>query len=57
MRLHTISRATGRARIWEVGLAFNSQFIANAFDTDGAPSLSQKSRPLSRRLGFSWGPH
>ena len=36
VRLHTINRATGRARIWEVGLTFSSQIIANAHDTDGA---------------------
>ena len=36
VRLHTINRATGRARIWEVGLTFSSQLTANVFDTDGA---------------------
>ena len=40
VRLHTINRATGRARIWEVGLTFSSQLTANAFDTDGAYNLT-----------------
>ena len=36
VRFHTINRATGRARIWEVGLTFSSQLTANAYDTEGA---------------------
>ena len=35
VRLHTINRTTGKSRIWEIGLTFYTQLIANAFDTDG----------------------
>ena len=32
VRLHTINRATGRARTWDVGISFYSQLNVNAFD-------------------------
>ena len=47
VRFHTINRATGRARIWEVGLTFYTQLTANAFDTDGAPMPWGEIRSLS----------
>ena len=46
VRFHTISRATGRARIWEVGLTFSGLSVANEFDAEGLPALSP-SLPLS----------
>ena len=36
MRLHTVSRSTGKAQIWDLGHTFSSLYAANAYDTEGA---------------------
>ena len=36
VRLHTIERSTGLARIWELPHTFLAMYACNAFDTEGA---------------------
>ena len=40
VRFHTINRATGRARIWELSLVLFSYYIVNCFDTHGELNLN-----------------
>ena len=35
MRIHTISRSTGKSRIWQITAAFFSYYIVNCFDDQG----------------------
>jgi len=35
VRVHTINRETGKARIWQIPFAFFANFEGNAYDTEG----------------------
>ena len=36
MRIHTIHRETGAARVWQLPMAFFTHYDGNTFDTEGA---------------------
>ena len=48
VRIHTISRSTGQARVWQLPLAFCA-YVGNAYDTEGGSALKYGARKLCRR--------
>ena len=40
VRVHTIHRETGVARVWQLPMAFFTHYDGNAYDTEGACQCS-----------------